>query len=358
MTIGIVGNTLFDLQGNPVSTQTNNSVQLKIALLQKLFYRQSKHYNLRWRGSDIDYATSSEPLIAPPVLIFPINNSNIKYNSISYTMAIQLDSSFAHSQTISITVEGFDEENNRNTEISSLTYTIDSAGASVELETDQEDAYLKAGESLLVTATFDESIAGDCVLEISNDASTVQSTMSAISSSVWVVEWEIPSNWNEGEFSIKIGTANDLVGNPYTGTASQHFIYDETTPSVSLEWNKDSNFFRGEEVIEFKAIFSEMIVTPPTIVLSGISSSTFSATNSETIWIYNFTVPGGLNSTTTLSLSADDLAGNSLDYSHPSNFEIDSNKPFIESLELEEDNSSIKLNFSELIYNSSLPHQH
>ena len=62
----------------------------------------------------------------------------------------------------------------------------------------------------------------------------------------------------------------------------------------------------------------------------------------------------GLNSTTTLSLSADDLAGNSLDYSHPSNFEIDSNKPFIESLELEEDNSSIKLNFSELIYNSSL----
>ena len=71
-------------------------------------------------------------------------------------------------------------------------------------------------------------------------------------------------------------------------------------PSVSIEWNKDSNFFRGEEVIEFKAIFSEMIVTPPTISLSGISSSTFSATNSETIWIYNFTVPGGLNSTTTL----------------------------------------------------------
>ena len=84
------------------------------------------------------------------------------------------------------------------------------------------------------------------------------------------------------------------------------------------------------------------------------SSSTFSATNSETIWIYNFTVPGGLNSTTTLSLNAVDPAGNSLDYSHPSSFEIDSKKPFIESLELEEDNSRIKLNFSELIYNSSL----
>ena len=178
--------------------------------------------------------------------------------------------------------------------------------------------------------------------------------MSAISSSVWVVEWGIPSNWNEGDFIIKIGTANDLVGNPYTGTASQHFVYDETTPSVSVEWNKDSNFFSGEEVIEFKAIFSEMILTPPNISLSGISSSTFSATDSETIWVYNFAVPEGLNSISTLSLSAVDPAGNSLNYSYPSNFEIDSNKPFIESIDLEEDNSRIKLSFSEQIYNSSL----
>ena len=357
LTIGIVSNTLFDLQGNPVSTQqTNNSVQLKDSTPPKIVLSDNQSTTIFAGGDQIlIYATSSEPLIAPPVLIFSDQTTATLSTTASATQwQYNWTVPSGHSQTISITVEGFDEENNRNTEISSLTYTIDSAGASVELETDQEDAYLKAGESLLVTATFDESIAGDCVLEISNDASTVQSTMSAISSSVWVVEWEIPSNWNEGDFSIKIGTANDLVGNPYTGTASQHFIYDETTPSVSLEWNKDSNFFRGEEVIEFKAIFSEMIVTPPTIVLSGISSSTFSATNSETIWIYNFTVPGGLNSTTTLSLSADDPAGNSLDYSHPSNFEIDSNKPFIESLELEEDNSSIKLNFSELIYNSSL----
>ena len=357
LTIGIVSNTLFDLQGNPVSTQqTNNSVQLKDSTPPKIVLSDNQSTTIFAGGDQIlIYATSSEPLIAPPVLIFSDQTTATLSTTASATQwQYNWTVPSGHSQTISITVEGFDEENNRNTEISSLTYTIDSAGASVELETDQEDAYLKAGESLLVTATFDESIAGDCILEISNDASTVQSTMSAISSSVWVVEWEIPSNWNEGEFSIKIGTANDLVGNPYTGTASQHFIYDETTPSVSIEWNKDSNFFKGEEVIEFKAIFSEMIVTPPTIVLSGISSSTFSATNSETIWIYNFTVPGGLNSTSTLSLSADDPAGNSLDYSHPSNFEIDSNKPFIESLELEEDNSSIKLNFSELIYNSSL----
>ena len=61
-----------------------------------------------------------------------------------------------------------------------------------------------------------------------------------------------------------------------------------------------------------------------------------------------------LNSSTTLSLSAIDLAGNRLDYSHPTNFEIDSDKPTIESLILSEDNSLLKLNFSEQIYNGAL----
>ena len=195
------------------------------------------------------------------------------------------------SQTISITVQGYDPENNPNTQTSSLSYTIDSAGANVELETNQEDPYIKAGESIVVTATFSEAIAGECTLEISNNSTTVESSMSAISSSVWTVEWELPTNWNEGDFSVKIGTANDLVGNPYSGTASQHFVYDETPPSVSLEWDKDSNFFKGDEAIEFKAIFSETIALAPNISFSGISSSTFSATNSDTTWTYNFTAP-------------------------------------------------------------------
>ena len=76
--------------------------------------------------------------------------------------------------------------------------------------------------------------------------------MSAISSSVWTVEWELPTNWNEGDFSVTIGTANDLVGNPYSGTASQHFVYDETPPSVSLEWDKDSNFSREMKQLNLK----------------------------------------------------------------------------------------------------------
>ena len=49
--------------------------------------------------------------------------------------------------TVSITVEGVDEDNNANTLLSSLTYVIDNAGPSVSLETNQDNSYLKAGEA-------------------------------------------------------------------------------------------------------------------------------------------------------------------------------------------------------------------
>ena len=357
VTIGIASGTLVDLEGNQVTQeQTNNTVQLKDTTPPQIVLTDNAN-NTNIAGGDqiLIYATSNEPLIAAPILIF----SNQTTSSLSATGSpTQWQYNWTVpsnlSQTISITVQGYDLENNPNTQTSSLSYTIDSAGASVQLETNQEDPYLKAGESIVVTATFSEAIAGECTLEISNNSTTVESSMSAISSSVWTVEWELPTNWNEGDFSVKIGTANDLVGNPYSGTASQHFVYDETPPSVTLEWDKDSNFFKGDEAIEFKAIFSETIALAPNISFSGISSSTFSATNSDTTWTYNFTAPEGLNSSTTLSLSAFDLAGNRLDYSHPTNFEIDSDKPTIESLMLSEDNSLLKLNFSEQIYNGAL----
>ena len=120
--------------------------------------------------------------------------------------------------TVSITVEGIDVDNNANTQLSSLTYIIDNAGPSVSLETNQENSYLKAGESIVVTATFNEDLSGACTLDIVNDLTSTQVSMSAVSSSVWAVVWAIPSNWNEGNFHLKIGTANDLAGNAYSGT--------------------------------------------------------------------------------------------------------------------------------------------
>ena len=97
LTIGIVSNTLFDLQGNPVSTQqTNNSVQLKDSTPPKIVLSDNQN-NSSIAGGDqiLIYATSSEPLIAPPVLIFSDQTTaTLSTTSSATQLAIQLDGSF------------------------------------------------------------------------------------------------------------------------------------------------------------------------------------------------------------------------------------------------------------------------
>ena len=256
--------------------------------------------------------------------------------------------------TVSITVEGIDVDNNANTQLSSLTYVVDNEGPSVSLETNRENSYLKAGESIVVTATFNEELSGACTLDIVNDLTSTQVSMSAVSSSVWAVAWAIPSNWNEGNFHLKIGTANDLAGNAYSGTASEHFVYDTTSPTLELEWDKDSNFFKGGETITFTASFSEEITQAPTFALSGVTTAAFSATNSNTSWKYALVVPQGINTIASLTITAEDTAGNGLAYAHSNAFEIDSSAPILNEMVLAENNNSLKLSFSEAVFNSSL----
>ena len=357
VTVNIVSNTLMDLEGNFVSNQqSNNSVQLKDTTAPIIVLNDDQN-NTNLAGNDqvVIKATSSEPLATAPLLIFSNQTTATLSTTASatqweytWTIPVELNG------TVSITVEGVDVDNNANTQLSSLTYIIDNAGPSVSLETNQENSYLKAGESIVVTATFNEDLSGACTLDVANDLTSTQVSMSAVSSSVWTVVWAIPSNWNEGNFHLKIGTANDLAGNAYSGTASEHFVYDTTSPTLELEWDKDSNFFKGGETITFTASFSEEITQAPTFALSGVTTAAFSATNSNTSWKYALVVPQGINTTTSLTITAEDTAGNGLAYAHSNAFEIDSSAPILNEMVLAEDNSSLKLSFSEAVFNSSL----
>ena len=355
--IDIVSNTLSDYAGNAVaSAQTTNTVQLNDKT-EPIIIITANQGLAPLNGNDqlVIKATSSELLAEAPILIF----SNLTSATLSATSsATQWEYNWTVpsdlSGTISITVSGVDLNNNKNTNISALVYSIDNDGPTVVLATNQEDRYTKAGDTITVTATFSEAIAGECSLEIGNELLSVQRSLTAVSSSLWIANWEIPSDWNEGEFYIKIDKAIDTAGNAISGTASALFIHDTTPPNVVLEWNKDTNFFKGGENIEFTASFDEAIGLPPVFALSGLASNVFTATNSASLWKYQWTIPEGLNTTTSLTLSAVDLAGNALDYSSPTAFEIDSEAPSIAALTLAEDNSQLKIRFSEAVVNNAL----
>ena len=77
----------------------------------------------------------------------------------------------------------------------------------------------------------------------------------------------------------------------------------------------------------------------------------FSATASESVWQYNFSVPSGVNTATLISIDAYDKAGNEMQYSYPDTISIDSQSPILENITLSSDNKTLQLIFDDLIYN-------
>ncbi len=355
ITVNIIENSLYDMEGNALSSnQTNNTVQLKDATAPVITLFDDQENNQLTGNEIVEIkATASEALIAPPVLIFSDQSTATMSTTNSTTQWVyNWTVPTSLNGTISITVIGYDVDNNPSSETSSLSYTIDNASANAVLTTNQKDDYLRAGESITVTATFDEAITGDCILAISSSTNTVTVAMSAVSSSLWSTVWDIPSSWPEGEFALSIATANDTAGNAYNGNASKTFTLDTTSPTVVVDWENKNTLLKGGNTVEFKATFSEPLGNIPQISFEGIEGNTaFSTTASENIWIYQFVVPSGINSTTTASITAQDKAGNVLHYQLYETFLLDGRAPQLESLVLSNDNKNLQLLFDDVLYN-------
>ena len=109
ITIDIVENSLYDMAGNPLSsTQTNNTVQLKDTT-QPVFSLTDDQTDNQLSGNEtvVILASSSEPLIAAPVLIFSNQTSTTMSTTNSatqwkYDWTVPTD----YNGTLSITILG------------------------------------------------------------------------------------------------------------------------------------------------------------------------------------------------------------------------------------------------------------
>jgi surface protein len=360
ITIGIVSNTLTGIDGNVLSaTQTNNSVQLRDISAPVLILTDNQTRQEITGGASVTITViSDEALNAPPILAFSDQSTVSMSTTNSSTLWIydwivptELNG------TISVTALGYDLDGNEGTSSASLTYIVDNRSAQVTLTTNQENGYLNANETLVVTATFDEDMANGVRIAIIADAESnfyIDYAMTATSSKVWGYTWTVPTEFPEGEFVLAVHEAEDLAGNAYTDSVSQTITLDTTSPTITLEWNKEITLFRGGENIIYTAILDEATTSPPLFSMSGIVSSTeMSATNSETHWKYTLAIPEGINTTASVTIVAEDKAGNRASYTSTASFTIDSEIPVLTSLELAEDNTTIDLIFSDKIYTSA-----
>ncbi|MDC1060958.1 thrombospondin type 3 repeat-containing protein [Flavobacteriaceae bacterium] len=348
-----------DLAGNAYSGSDSLtfSIELGDQLAPQIFLSDNPTTQETTGGATITItAISDEILSAAPVLAFS-DQSTVSMSTTNSSTQWVYDWIVPTeiNGTISITAIGYDLAGNEGTSTSSLTYFVDNRSAEATLMTSQENGYLNANETLVVTATFDEDMANGVRLGIIADANTqLDFAMTATSSKVWEYAWTLPTDWPDGEFTLVIHSAFDLAGKAFTGAVSETITLDTTSPTIALKWNKENPFLRGGETILYTAVINEALSTPPLFSMSGIVSPTaMTATNSETHWNYSLSIPEGVNVTASVTVEAEDKAGNKSLYTSTSSFTIDSEIPVLISLELAEDNSTIDLVFNDNIYTSA-----
>ena len=95
-------------------------------------------------------------------------------------------------------------------------------------------------------------------------------------------------------------------------------IPTDTIPcsSVIVKSNKYDYAFKHNEQITITAIFYEEITSNPTISFSGVVSNVLlgliTATETPSVWLYNWTVPNIDDAFVSVTVSGTDLAGNNV----------------------------------------------
>jgi len=211
---------------------------------------------------------------------------------------------------------------------------LDSSAPTVTLTDTDSDNLVSNSDVVTITATFSESMSATPTLNLSGIIS--DAPMSATSSdSVWTYTWTVST-------SVSSTTANvsgtDLSGNVYSGTESITFKIDNIAPTVSLTDTDSDNLVSNLDVVTITATFSESMTATPTLSLSGITSNAqMSATTSDTVWTYAWTVSTTVTSSTA-TVSGTDLAGNTYSGTNSITFIIDNTNPTVSLSSSDNDN--------------------
>ena len=108
-------------------------------------------------------------------------------------------------------------------------------------------------------------------------------------------------------------SGKDLAGNEYNGNESISFIIDNTNPTVNLSSSDTDNIIKNGDEIILKAIFSESLITTPTLSISGFDSNVeMIPSNTTNSWTYTWDVSTTLGGEIIASVNGTDLAGNTL----------------------------------------------
>jgi gliding motility-associated-like protein len=255
-------------------------------------------------------------------------------NSTTWNFTIDADSLTDNTFNVSITAidycsSSYDlsdgTQNGDETGVDTIQFTVDTTHPSVFLTHNHTDNTLIGSDSVLITATFSESMGNTPTLSFSGLVTDTAMSNSG-DPSIWTYSIDLSSLAivEDGDHFVSVSGV-DLAGNSSllssgvqdgneTSIDSITFSIDITTPDVIISHNHPDNLLTGNDTVLITATFSEPMDNTPNINFSGLfANNPMINTGDPLIWTYNVDLPSisvGGDGVYFISISGSDLAGN------------------------------------------------
>ncbi|MDA9262498.1 gliding motility-associated C-terminal domain-containing protein [bacterium] len=193
---------------------------------------------------------------------------------------------------------------------------IDDTPPQATLSHNHNDAIVKGGEIVRITATFNESLSTAATLSITTTGTVITMTESASTASkVWYYDWTAPSDQSlDGSVYFNV-EGKDASDNRGTSTNSITLTLDNYFDFTLTDDDADDVFTLNDITTTFTLTATETLGSTVTATadyppVPGLDINTGYSPDSNTSWSRSFNHPTGITGVVTLTITASDIATN------------------------------------------------
>jgi hypothetical protein len=287
----------------------------------------------------------SEPMQATPTITLTDLVSDVlmtaTQSSTHWNYFYTVTSTVVTSTIVSITAS--DVAGNPFTGTESITFEVDTTLPTLTMSHTADDDMIILNETVTITIDFVEAMTETPTISLTGGLGSDLELTKAASNTVPVgydsrYTYSFIATMNLSSITSTTATisATDLAGNVYSANDSLTLGIDVIPPTlVSFTDDNANNYVKDADTVQFTAVFSEAMATPPIISISGVGTDTLTVSSTaatDTTWTYSWDVPSG-DQGVEATVSGTDVAGNPYTILSGLFFEIDNTAPIVGSLE-------------------------
>ncbi len=202
----------------------------------------------------------------------------------------------------------------------SITITVDSTSPTLILSDNDDDNFLAASDSVLITAVFSEQMNDSPKITIGNIINS-ESMIRISGTNSYTYTWDVDRNNsipNSGIYTASI-IGTDLAGNSYSGTDTIDFTIDTTIPSVQSIYSSANGSYNQTDTVTLYLVADEALTVDtssgtPTISFDSSGTASYTTGSGTSSLTFTYTVGAGENSSdlnaTALSLNSGTIKDN------------------------------------------------